>query len=90
MKRPGQLAEVAPAYVVLASLDCSYFTGQTIYVNGGDIAVWVATAWQATLLIALKSQSAFRSLSKTAIVELLIISDGFDGFDMRSLSTQES
>lgn len=37
MKRPGQPAEVAPAYVFLASLDGSYVTGQTIHVNGGDI-----------------------------------------------------
>ncbi len=37
MKRPGQPAEVAPAYVFLASQDGSYVTGQTIHVNGGDI-----------------------------------------------------
>ncbi len=37
MKRPGQPAEVAPAYVYLASLDGSYVTGQTIHVNGGDV-----------------------------------------------------
>jgi NAD(P)-dependent dehydrogenase (short-subunit alcohol dehydrogenase family) len=35
MKRPGQPAEVAPAYVFLASTDASYITGQIIHVNGG-------------------------------------------------------
>lgn len=35
MKRPGQPAEVAPAYVFLASADASYVTGQIIHVNGG-------------------------------------------------------
>lgn len=37
MKRPGQPAEVAPAYVFLASPDSSYITGQVIHVNGGEI-----------------------------------------------------
>jgi NAD(P)-dependent dehydrogenase (short-subunit alcohol dehydrogenase family) len=37
MKRPGQPAEVAPAYVFLASADSSYITGQVIHVNGGEI-----------------------------------------------------
>lgn len=37
MKRPGQPAEVAPAYVFLASPDSSYVTGQIIHVNGGEI-----------------------------------------------------
>lgn len=37
MKRAGQPAEVAPAYVFLASEDSSYITGQTIHVNGGSI-----------------------------------------------------
>ena len=37
MGRPGQPAEVAPAYVFLASQDGSYVTGQTIHVNGGDV-----------------------------------------------------
>ncbi|MBC8080888.1 MAG: SDR family oxidoreductase [Gorillibacterium sp.] len=37
MKRPGQPAEVAPAYVFLASEDASYITGQIIHVNGGTI-----------------------------------------------------
>lgn len=39
MKRPGQPSEVGPAYVFLASQDASYITGQTIHVNGGDVAV---------------------------------------------------
>jgi NAD(P)-dependent dehydrogenase (short-subunit alcohol dehydrogenase family) len=33
--RPAQPAEVAPAYVFLASRDSSYVTGQVIHVNGG-------------------------------------------------------
>jgi len=37
MKRPGQPAELAPAYVFLASEDASYFTGQVIHVNGGEV-----------------------------------------------------
>ena len=36
MKRPGEPAEVAPAYVFLAARDASYITGQFIHVNGGD------------------------------------------------------
>lgn len=35
MQRAGQPAELAPAYVFLASDDASYITGQTIHVNGG-------------------------------------------------------
>lgn len=35
MKRPGQPAEVAPAYVFLASADASFITGQIIHINGG-------------------------------------------------------
>lgn len=35
MKRPGQPAELAPAYVLLASKDSSYMTGSTIQVTGG-------------------------------------------------------
>ncbi|MDZ5711867.1 SDR family oxidoreductase [Jeotgalibacillus haloalkalitolerans] len=34
-ERPGQPAELAPAYVMLASNDSSYMTGQTIHINGG-------------------------------------------------------
>lgn len=37
MARPGQPAEVAPAYVFLATKDSSYITGQIIHVNGGEI-----------------------------------------------------
>lgn len=37
MGRPGQPAEVAPAFVFLASNDSSYITGQVIHVNGGEI-----------------------------------------------------
>lgn len=37
LKRAGQPAEVAPAYVFLASEDSSYMTGQILHVNGGEI-----------------------------------------------------
>lgn len=37
LERPGQPAEVAPAYVYLASEDSSYVTGQVMHVNGGEI-----------------------------------------------------
>jgi NAD(P)-dependent dehydrogenase (short-subunit alcohol dehydrogenase family) len=37
MKRAGQPAEVAPAYVFLASDDASYVSGQIIHVNGGEV-----------------------------------------------------
>jgi NAD(P)-dependent dehydrogenase (short-subunit alcohol dehydrogenase family) len=37
MQRPAQPAEVAPAYVFLASSDGSYISGQVIHVNGGEI-----------------------------------------------------
>lgn len=33
--RPGQPAEVAPAYVLLASEDGAYITGQVVHINGG-------------------------------------------------------
>ncbi|MED4203624.1 SDR family oxidoreductase [Neobacillus mesonae] len=36
MGRPGQPAELAPAYVLLASDDSSYMTGQIIHINGGQ------------------------------------------------------
>jgi NAD(P)-dependent dehydrogenase (short-subunit alcohol dehydrogenase family) len=36
MKRAGQPYELAPTYVLLASDDGSYITGQTIHVNGGQ------------------------------------------------------
>jgi NAD(P)-dependent dehydrogenase (short-subunit alcohol dehydrogenase family) len=36
MKRPAQPAEVAPAYVFLASEDASYINGQFIHINGGS------------------------------------------------------
>lgn len=35
--RPGQPAEVAPAYVFLASEDASYITGQVMHINGGEV-----------------------------------------------------
>ncbi|MGH8496109.1 MAG: SDR family oxidoreductase [Gammaproteobacteria bacterium] len=35
MGRPGQPAEIAPAYVFLASDDASYMTGQTVHLDGG-------------------------------------------------------
>ncbi|WP_206885717.1 SDR family oxidoreductase [Alicyclobacillus mali (ex Roth et al. 2021)] len=37
MGRAGQPAELAPAYVFLASADSSYMTGQVLHVNGGEI-----------------------------------------------------
>jgi NAD(P)-dependent dehydrogenase (short-subunit alcohol dehydrogenase family) len=37
MKRPGQPAEIAPAYVFLASKESQYITGQFIHPNGGEI-----------------------------------------------------
>ncbi len=37
MKRVGQPAEVAPAFLYLACDDSSYVTGQVIHVNGGEI-----------------------------------------------------
>jgi NAD(P)-dependent dehydrogenase (short-subunit alcohol dehydrogenase family) len=37
MKRAGQPAEVAPAFVFLASDDSSYMTGQVLHPNGGEI-----------------------------------------------------
>ncbi|MEX0886907.1 MAG: SDR family oxidoreductase [Phycisphaeraceae bacterium] len=35
--RAGEPAEVAPAFVYLASVDSSYVTGQILHVNGGEI-----------------------------------------------------
>jgi NAD(P)-dependent dehydrogenase (short-subunit alcohol dehydrogenase family) len=37
MKRPGQPCEVAPCYVLLASEDGSYISGQTLHPNGGTV-----------------------------------------------------
>ncbi len=37
MKRAGQPNEVAPAFLFLASDDSSYFTGQVLHPNGGEI-----------------------------------------------------
>ncbi|CAB3394047.1 MULTISPECIES: SDR family oxidoreductase [Kyrpidia] len=37
MDRPGQPADLAPAYVYLASGDSAFVTGQVIHVNGGVI-----------------------------------------------------
>jgi NAD(P)-dependent dehydrogenase (short-subunit alcohol dehydrogenase family) len=37
MQRAGQPAEVAPAYLFLASEDAAYITGQVIHPNGGEI-----------------------------------------------------
>jgi NAD(P)-dependent dehydrogenase (short-subunit alcohol dehydrogenase family) len=35
--RPGEPAEVAPSYVFLVSSDGSYFTGQVLHPNGGEV-----------------------------------------------------
>lgn len=37
LERVGQPAEVAPAFVFLASEDASYMTGQVMHVNGGEV-----------------------------------------------------
>lgn len=37
MERPGQPEEVAPSFVFLASNDGSYFTGQVLHPNGGEV-----------------------------------------------------
>ena len=37
MGRPGQPDEVAPSFIFLASQDASYFTGQVLHPNGGEI-----------------------------------------------------
>jgi NAD(P)-dependent dehydrogenase (short-subunit alcohol dehydrogenase family) len=37
MGRAGQPAELAPTYVFLASEDGSYYTGQVLHPNGGEI-----------------------------------------------------
>lgn len=37
LERPGQPAEVAPAFVYLACADSSYVTGQVMHVNGGEV-----------------------------------------------------
>lgn len=37
LKRPGQPSEVAPSYVFLASEDSTYFSGQVLHPNGGQI-----------------------------------------------------
>jgi hypothetical protein len=34
--RPGQPAELAPAYVFLASPESSFVIGETLHVNGGS------------------------------------------------------
>jgi NAD(P)-dependent dehydrogenase (short-subunit alcohol dehydrogenase family) len=39
IKRPAQPAEIAPAYVFLASEDSSYIAGSTIAITGGKIAI---------------------------------------------------
>jgi NAD(P)-dependent dehydrogenase (short-subunit alcohol dehydrogenase family) len=37
IKRAGEPVEVAPSYLFLASSDSSYFTGQVLHPNGGEI-----------------------------------------------------
>ena len=39
LKRPAQPAELAPAYVLLASKDSSYMTGSTVQVTGGTPSI---------------------------------------------------
>jgi 3-oxoacyl-[acyl-carrier protein] reductase len=39
MRRFGTVQEVAPTAVFLASSDSSYFTGQTLGPNGGDVTL---------------------------------------------------
>jgi NAD(P)-dependent dehydrogenase (short-subunit alcohol dehydrogenase family) len=36
LKRPGQPAELAPVYVLLASSEASYVSGATVAVTGGQ------------------------------------------------------
>lgn len=37
MERPGQPAELAPTYVFLACSDSSYYSGQILHPNGGEV-----------------------------------------------------
>ncbi|GCL70655.1 NAD(P)-dependent oxidoreductase [Paenibacillus naphthalenovorans] len=37
LKRPGQPFELAPTYVLLASDDSTYISGQVLFVNGGSV-----------------------------------------------------
>lgn len=37
MERPGQPDEVAPCFLLLASRDLSYMSGQVLHPNGGEI-----------------------------------------------------
>jgi NAD(P)-dependent dehydrogenase (short-subunit alcohol dehydrogenase family) len=37
MQRPGQPEEIAPSYVFLASDDSSFFSGQILHPNGGEV-----------------------------------------------------
>lgn len=37
MRRPGEPREIAPSFVFLACSDSSYFTGQMLHPNGGEI-----------------------------------------------------
>lgn len=37
MERPGEPEEIAPSYLFLASDDASYFSGQILHPNGGEI-----------------------------------------------------
>jgi len=37
MRRFGQVGEVVPTAIFLASADSSYYTGQTLGPNGGDV-----------------------------------------------------
>src|SRR4051794_1607944 len=73
--RPGQPAELAPAFVFLASPESSYVTGATIHVNGGAPVLWPARipllVWRVTRSLGgQRSPSRRRSPSVTPTATL--------------------